>query len=538
MGIIGNISGLFRLEKTMNLGVNATNTPQMSFDETIQKSERVRDSRAIVEDPLSFVGSFDYKDKPFSLTYDLLKRMAENSVIASIVNTRVNQVSTFTQPARYTKDGIGFEISLRNPKAKPTKEQSDMMLSIEAFIENCGFKYDPGRDSFDDLIRKIVRDSLIYDQMCFEIVPDRFGRPAEILAVDASTIRAASVAPLMGTDGIVATQLFGNDDVKWVQILQGKPVADFTGSELAFGVRNPRTDVNMQPYGYSELEILVKQVTSHLWAEEYNSRYFSQGGTTKGILNLKGQNINKEQLDAFRRQWTAQIAGVTGAWKTPVVSVDGMEYINVSQSNREMEYEMWMNYLINICCAVYQIDPAEINFPNRGGSAGRSGGLGEGGIEDRLKNSRDKGLRPLLRFISSVINRHIIRRFGNDYTFNFVGLDPETEADRQSTIDRSIKTYKTVNEIRKDKDLEPIEGGDIILDPTYTNYLLQVQQQEQMEQAQQGSEGDEGQEEVDENGNPLVSYDGQDEQPPEQNSEDVLKEQEDSQISQGIDESY
>ncbi len=70
---------------------------------------------------------------------------------------------------------------------------------------------------------------------------------------------------------------------------------------------------------------------------------------------MKVRNVSRTQLDAFRRQWTAQLSGTTGSWKTPVVSVEGLEYINVSQSNREMEYEMWMNYLINICCAVYQI---------------------------------------------------------------------------------------------------------------------------------------------------------------------------------------
>src|SRR5690606_37532368 len=157
---------------------------------------------------------------------------------------------------------------------------------------------------------KIVRDSLIYDQMTFEVVPDRVGRPAEIHAVDASTVRAAGVE-LEDGQSYVTPDTLSKSDIKWVQIIDNDIVNEFNGSDLAFAVRIPRTDINVQPYGFSELEILVQQVTAHLWAEEYNSRYFSQGGTTKGILNLKGQNIQKEQLDAFRRQWTAQIAGMT-----------------------------------------------------------------------------------------------------------------------------------------------------------------------------------------------------------------------------------
>jgi Phage portal protein len=516
MGMFDNLVKSFRLGST----------PVMPHgtEEELSKGLPTQDSKSIIEDPLALVQSMGFKDKPNSLSYETLKKMAtRNSVIASIIQTRVNQISTFSQPARYTRDGVGFEIKLRDPKKKPSAEQKNIMLALEAFLENCGFKYDPARDDFDTLLRKLVRDSLSYDQMTMEIVPDRLGRPAELHAVDAATVRAASVEPDEGDDYIHPST--GHQyDVKWVQVIDNVVATEFTGYELAFGVRNPRTDINVQPYGLSELEILVHQVTAHLWAEEYNSRYFSQGGTTKGILNLKGMNISKEQLDAFRRQWTAQLAGVTGAWKTPVVSVDGLEYINVSQSNREMEYEMWMNYLINISCAVYQIDPSEINFPNRGGAGGSGGGgLGDGGIEDRLKNSKDKGLRPLLRYIESYINRHVIRRFSTDYSFNFVGLSGESEAERMELENKKVRSTRTINEMRAKDDLEPIEHGDIILDPTYTNYVLQKEQNEQMMQQEQ-AQGDP-------NADP-------NEETEEADPEEQVQQQEDSQISQSIDTKY
>jgi hypothetical protein len=523
------------LVKALRLGSTPLMPHTTNTDELL-KSERVQEAKSIIADPVALIQSMGYKDKPFSLSYDILKKMAtRNSVIASIIQTRVNQVSTFSQPARYTRDGVGFEIKLRNPKAKPTKEQKRIMLALEAFIENCGFSYDPSRDNFDTFLRKITRDSLIYDQLTFEIVPDRLGRPAEIYAVDASTIRAAAIEPSEGDDYIHPTTPNYNN-IKWVQVIDNNIVAEFTGDELAFAVRNPRTDINIQPYGLSELEILVHQVTAHLWAEEYNSRYFSQGGTTKGILNIKGQNISKEQLDAFRRQWTAQIAGMTGAWKTPVVSVEGLEYINVSQSNREMEYEMWMNYLINIACAVYQIDPAEINFPNRGGAGGSAGSLGEGGIEDRLKNSKDKGLRPLLRFIESVINRYIIRRFSPEFTFNFVGLDGESEQERLELSNKQIRSFKTINEVRAENDMDPIEDGDIILDPTYVNYKMQKMQNEQMMQQQAMAGGDAGQGDI-QGDSPDDNGQGEDQQE-ELSPEEQQRQQEDEQISQSIDQKY
>lgn len=478
----------FTLNKPLNFNTGiATYNQSLNSGFDLIKSEPVMDRKSYIEPPIVLMESLNYKDKPSSLTYNTLYQMAtKNSVVGAVINTRVNQVSSFTKPARFNKDKLGYEIRLRNPKAVPTDEQTKMMIAIEAFIENCGYKKDNTRDDFDQFIRKVVRDSLTYDQLTFEVIPDRRGLPAEFLAVDASTIRAASedfrFDPYMSDIAPKST-----DEVNYVQVIDGTVVAWFTSNELAFGIRNPRTSIYMQPYGFSELEQLITQITSHLYAEEYNSKFFSQGGTTKGIINLKQDPngvMSTQQLESFKRQWRSQVTGMTGAWKTPVVQIpNGIEYVNVSQSNREMEFEKWMNYLINIVCAVYQIDPAEVNFPNNGGVAGTGGGIFESSNESKLKNSKDKGLRPLLRFLESLINKYIVSRFSEEFVFNFTGITEKSEDEEADFDSKTVKVYRTVNEIRADHGKEPLPNGDVILDPSYLSYI------QQKEAAQQGMAG-------------------------------------------------
>ena len=456
--------------KSMNQAIH-------NIDSDLYKSMPVRDAKAFEENPIRLAQSMQYKDKPTSLSYNILYQMSvKNSVVAAVLTTRVNQVSTFTKPKRFSTDGVGYEIRLRDSKAVPTEEQLKIIQSMEMFLENCGYDYNPDRDDFDTFIRKLVRDSLTYDQMCFEVIPDRKGRPAEIVAVDASTIRSAgenySVGGMWGNVG----RPNENEKVSWVQVIDGSVVSWFTSKELAFGVRNPRSNVNLQPYGFSELEMLIQQITSHLYAEEYNSKFFSQGGTTKGIINIKSDPNgigNKEQLNSFKRQWQSQVNGMTGAWKTPVLQVpDGIEYVNVSQSNREMEFNQWINYLINIVCAVYAIDPAEINFSNNGGAVAQSS-VFETSQEQKLKNSKDKGLKPLLRFIESTINKFIISRFSQDYIFAFTGLDEKSEEEKAELDSKHVRVWKTVNEIRKEHGEKPLEHGDVILDASFLNYKQQ-----------------------------------------------------------------
>ena len=517
--LVGSEIGTPKVYKSMSPSLNNVD---------LVKSMPARDMKAYMENPIRMAQATNYKDKPSSLSYNILYQMSvKNSVVGAVINTRVNQVSAFTKPARFSEDGVGYKIRLRDPSETPNSEQKEVMNSIELFLENCGFSDDSDRDDFDTFIRKIVRDSLTYDQMCFEVIPDRKGKPAEILAVDAATIRAASENYQADQTWMEMVPNKKNEEVKWVQVVDGTIVSWFTARELAFGVRNPRTNINLQPYGFSELEQLIHQITSHLYAEEYNSKFFSQGGTTKGIINIKSDPNgigNKEQLDSFKRQWRAQVNGMTGAWKTPVLQVpQGIEYTNVSQSNREMEFEKWMNYLVNIVCAVYQIDPAEVNFPNNGGVSGNGGSVFESSQEVKLKNSKDKGLKPLMRFIESIINKFVVSKFSQDYVFVFTGLDEKSEEEKAELDTKQVKTWRTVNEIRKEHGEKPLENGDIILDPSYLNYI----QQKEMA-AQQGGMSEE---------EPMMGDEdmGDDEQP---DYSDYMSENTEEQSENGEEEDY
>lgn len=480
--------------KSSNSSLNS-----MSFHNVdLVKSMPAHEMKSYDENPLRLAEAANYKDRPSSLSYEILYQMSvKNSVVAAVINTRVNQVSTFTKPARFSTDNIGYQIRLRDPQTAPNKKQKEIMESLELFLENTGFNDASDRDDFDTFIRKLVRDSLTYDQACFEIIPDRKGLPAEIVAVDAATIRAAS-EDYEPDSTWAKMQPKKNEEVKWVQVINGTVVSWFTAKEMAFGIRNPRTNINMQPYGFSELEMLIQQITSHLYAEEYNAKYFSQGGTTKGIINIKSEPNgigNKEQLESFKRQWRAQVNGMSGAWKTPVLQVpNGIEYISVNQSNRDMEYSQWMNYLVNMVCAIYSIDPSEINFPNNGGVSGQNS-VFESSQEQKLKNSKDKGLKPLLRFIESIINKWVISKFSQDYVFTFVGLDEKSESEKADLDSKRVKTWKTINEIRKENGEKPLENGDILLDPAYINYIQAKEQAAAMQQQMGGMPGDEGESE-------------------------------------------
>lgn len=477
--------------------------------------EPSRGFKSLFEHPLDIQYSMGYKDRKYSLTYDVLKQMVQNlSILSAIINTRTNQISSFSAPFRLTKD-LGFVIKHKKPGKLTTKGEREMIEDLEQFIYRCGAPTenshsDVPRDDFETFLRKIVRDTLTYDQVCFEIVPARNGTPFEFRAVDASTIRLAASTQLYGPnnswhnrppmhgphlnahsrpDPYATMQMYGSNSEKpaYVQVIDGQIEHVFTRDEMAFGVRNPRTDIYIQGYGYGELEQLITIITAHLYAEEYNRRFFMQGSAPKGILAFKGDEMTADQLEGFRRQWRANTQGVENAWKTPVIqSEGGVDWINLNPTNREMEYGQWMEYLIKVTCGVFLIDPAELNFDLSGGV--QQTPLFESSSEWKLKASRDRGLKPLLRFIAKMINDHVISKIDDNYVFDFIGLDELSEQEKHDLRMEQVQSYMTLNEIRRAEDLEDVDGGDMVMNPTYIQ-ALQVRQQIEMQEQQNQSMG-------------------------------------------------
>ena len=452
-----------------------------------------RPPKSMAWDPMSLVYSLGYKDRRSNLTYDILRQMIGSlSVLSAIVNTRVNQVATFTSPYRRTRN-IGFEIKHKDGDHTLSKSEKRFIIELESFVSNCGKDkanrfVDRPRDNFEQFTRKVIRDRMTYDQMTFEVVPDRRGGPFEFVAVDASTIRLAADPSadkhrnkrqekkqlkefLENYSGsalaypVVQDPQSRKGNAAYVQVWQGSIIRAYRYKELAFCIANPRTDIRSNGYGYAETEQLINVITSQLWAEEYNKNFFKQGAAPKGLLNIRGDNIAPEQLEAFKRQWVANVAGAENAWKTPILQSEEVQYLNMQTSNLDMEYSRWLEYLIKLICAVFLIAPEEIGFY-----------LSPGGMQQpnfdtnnewKLKASKDRGLRPLLRFYADSLNRNIIDKIDDRFYLDFVGLDELTEKERIELRQSQVQHFRTVNEIRADEDLPALEDGDIILNPVF-----------------------------------------------------------------------
>jgi len=461
-------------------------------------------------DPFSLIDSIGmgYRSNPARITYETLRQMTEqDTLLGSIVTTRNNQMSTFCQEQE-NKYSVGNMVRFKDKDKRNRRMDNgerDRSKKVGYYVQHMGAEKNITRAPLIDAMKMMTRDSLTYDQVNMENVYNRGGKLHETLVMDPSTVRIADQTKT-NPKGHPIARSQEKSHVMYVQMINGEILRDFTPRTLSFGIRNPRSNLKVGGYGFPEPQILIQIVTAHIWAQEWNKKAFSQGSTIKGILNLKG-NISKEKYDAFKRQWMAQVGGITNAWRTPIINSDGVEFQQMQMSNTEMGYQMWVEYLVKVACALYQMDPSEINFDLRG-SAGGQQPVFMGNNEAQQKLSKDRGLKPLLRFFETFINRNIVDRIDEDFEFVLVGLDAKSEEQAAELRQKQGQTHVTINELRALDDVGPVKHGDVIANPVYLQYLMQKEMAEQqgggaggMPPGMGAPGGDEG---------------GDEEQPPEQ----------------------
>lgn len=403
----------------------------------------------------------------------VLHDFSQNIIVQSIIRTRNSQIRKYTRPANESTDGVGFEIVPKDPKAKLTPQKQNAINELEDFIKYTGVDPKSRKNrTFSTFVSQFIYNHYVYDQINVEKVRDSKHKLHHFNLLDAGTIVYDKLPTKV------------DEQPTYKQVLPlGRKSIKFSPDELTFTVYNDFADDQREGYGYSEVEAALSHLGYHIDTEQFNARFFSQGGTTRGLLVIDSggsTQANMASLQSLRREWQTRASGLNGAWKIPVISAHDAKFVNMTQSSKDMEFESWLNYLINIISSIFQIQPDEINFPNRGGATSKGGGssINEGSTQKaKMQQSRDKGLQPLLNHIEDFINDNILPEVTDQYYFRFTLGDSTSELQRQEIIKAKLDNGLTINEARKEMGYEAYpdeEIGNLPGNPAIAVQFLQL----------------------------------------------------------------
>ncbi len=420
-----------------------------------------------------------YKDTLKSVSFEVLQRMGGTFITKAIVNTRIEQIQTFLS---FTTDESKEGFTIKRKRGLITKPESVKDYSyrdqkqIEYLVNFLNYGGENSKwestDDLSDFVRKIMRDSLVFDQLSFECVRNRYGELKRYYATDASLIRILDCEDPRYHEEWKNWELNGfyptYGQVWNSQILKNpitkKPIV-FYPWELGYGVRNKTSNIRTNGYGASELESLVDIVTWILWGMQYNGNFFKQGSQPKGFINIKSPGTNNATLNQFKNNWRTMMTSVENSHRIPVFEGIDLEWTNLQSNNRDMEFHGWVEFLIILTCSVYTIDPSELGFNFKG----QSQMFGDSGQKERLQHSKKKGLSPLLKFLEKIINKYIISEVDDRFEFVFTGVDTE-DRELQAKVarmelDAGIVSFEYAFERRMGRPYDP--ENDTILNPQF-----------------------------------------------------------------------
>lgn len=436
------------------------------------KNAGKKGAQSVILDDLNYSITGEYIERPGMSNFGMLRAMVDQTpVLSAVVLTRVRQMQAFCK-VQESGFGPGFVIRHANVAHKLNDEERKTTELLQRFFINTGWEFNPrqrtrmGRQSLRQFMALSVRDSLTMDSAPIET---EFKRNKALgldgfYAVDGATIRLCS------EDGYK-----GNDEVFALQVVQGHVRAAYDYTNLIYEARNPRTDVMTAGYGLSETELLIKVVTGFLNAMTLNIRGFSDNSIPKGVLHLSG-NYSESDLASFKRFWNGMTKGVNNSWSMPVlVSKDQESKANFEQFGEpfnEMAFSKWMTFLTSIICAIYGMSPAEINFDSFSG--GNTSPLGGSDTAEKLAQSKDSGLRPLLAYYETIFSDYVLAELGDSYVFRWTGVDDDDQDKRHELK----KMVMSVNEMRAELGLEQQSAswGEAPLNPSLIGPWSQEQQ--------------------------------------------------------------
>lgn len=434
-------------------------------------------------------GNLKTADRAFSREVDCqtLRRVSKKAWIINLCITNVQKkIRPFLKPST-NRNLRGFVVKkIGEDVIKAAGQKSTERETIEKFLLNCGFDESSDRDNFNRFCTKIVRDVLEIDQVATEILYTRAGKPYAFCAVDGATIEK------------IMPDQDNPYDIKFVQLIDNIPTAYYPEGTLIFDYQNPRTDVEHPFYGYSYVEQAIDLITSSINAFTYNAGFFTENKLPRGMLLLDG-NASQETVEQMEDYLADIMSGTTAnQWRVPILPAgngtggesNSIKWVQLGGTNREMEFQGWLDFLVSGIVSLFGCSMEELGL-----HSSKSQPVFERNTAPEIEASKSLVLGDMLAFLQQFINR-IIKKVFPGYEIEFVGYERDDPQQVLSLAKQELESYKTLNEVRKEKGLPPLKAKWADECPANPQFV-QMYQASQMSGEMEDMEYEDGSDEAD-----------------------------------------
>jgi len=339
----------------------------------------------------------------------LRKVARENIMPQMVIRSRVADMRRYSCLSTHPWSP-GWKIELRDASSTPSEQDKKDIKEAERFIWNCSREqaYSDPRDrdahhisQFENFLVSGIDDSLTFDGWAIWTDRDRAGRIRSFANLPAGMIRLALPGKGYKNRPDVFAALV--DDT-------GTVAASFTRDEMVWCVRNVRTDPNIIGYGWSEIEIAIMIIQAFGAAVELNTATFTKNGIPNGMLLLKGDFWQQDQIDALQREWINMKRGVSKMWGVPIIAVPeegDVTLLNFMElKGQEIRYKDHLNLMAGVYCIISQYPVKRMGLFASGNHRDNQPSPDE---STEIAGIDDPGLPAMLTFIEHRVNEYLLQ---------------------------------------------------------------------------------------------------------------------------------
>ena len=459
-----------------------------------------------------------------TLSFAMLRQVAwRSSVLAAILSTRLHQVTRYSKAgSRARKNDVSFKVVHKrhnDPKFQVPEKFKIMAYEAERMLERPwriywdeGTVFKDVEPTFAGFLSKVTEDYLIINRPCVELGLDGQRIPRAFGAIDGANVIPTFKAMrwLQSRDKDLPADFQSNwrawsrllqtasdkykvdldERTEYIYMLDGKPAVGFRHDEIIVAPFAPTSDVHSTGYPKSLTERAIFILLAEIMAMSANSRYFEVGSMAESLIAIKG-SYDDAHIKEIQTIFQNNMSGVPGMFRVPLLALPAADDVNVipiKQNHKDMLFDIYVQKLTNLGCAIFRMHPSEINEAPRAGDG--AGALQQASQTKQIAAATEQGLETTLLHLKSTILDPIVERIHQDLMVEF---DNGLNEQEQLAIQEAYKGIATVNERRMMMGLDPLKKddprGEVIADPNAQQPVIAQQQQEQQEKQMKAQAG-------------------------------------------------
>lgn len=214
--------------------------------------------------------------------------------------------------------------------------------------------------------------------------------------------------------------------------------------------------------GKSPLTVAREAVAIGLAAQEYGARFYSNGANTGGIITAPGR-LSLEAINRLKASWNRANGGLSNSHGTAILE-EGMKYEKIGLDPEAAQFLQSRKFQVNEIARIFRIPPSYL--------ADLDNSSTRANVEQQAIQFVRDCVTPYVRRFEVEFNRKLFRADESNY-YAYFSMEGLMRGDLQGRYDAYATArqwgWLSVNDIRDLENLNPVEGGDVYLQPLNMN---------------------------------------------------------------------